>query len=290
MNDAPCDDASVFGAESGFADQAGRADCPSGPGRQRANLENRKDSGGNLSGSPAQISEHALRLLSSAGSVTKAFRRLDDGDSSAYAVIVEHFWQNLVKLAGWKLPPHRRRAFDQEDAAQESLLSFWNGVCRGQFKDVRHREDIFRILAGIVFHKVFDLLKKELAVKRGGGKVRGDSAFDAKPGVLGQENVGESGSPAGPASEPKPGVPPEVTPAEQAELKDLVNRLLQTLPEKGRLRAIGQTWLLDGMETAADIKGKLHLDVDERTVQRKKETILKIWRKELESILESDGE
>jgi len=210
------------------------------------------------------LSQDGLETFSSVGHVTLAYRRLEKGDREAFTLIVEYFSPELVRRAGYVLPRHMRRAFGPSDAVQNALFSFWEAVVEGKFTNVRHREDIFRILAAIVFHKAMKLLKAELAKKRGDGKVKGESgmASGAVSGVvLGRE--------------------PQPSPVEQAIFNESLGRLIEILPEKGDLRPVGEAWLrgIEGKDelTARDIKDALNLKVSDRTVQRKIKTILEIW-------------
>lgn len=123
-------------------------------------------------------------------SVTELLQKLQAGESSADREIWERYVARLIKLARARLPRIPRRAFDEEDVAVTAFEAFLRGVADGRFKQLDNREDLWQVLAMLTERRAIALVRHELAEKRGGGRIRGESAFDeidpsgsARPGL-----------------------------------------------------------------------------------------------------------
>lgn len=117
--------------------------------------------------------------MGSEQTVTQWIDELKASDPVAAQRIWERYFSRLVQLARQKLQSLPRRAADEEDVALSAFQSFWNGVAKGRFPQLHDRNDLWQILVTLVGWKASDLRKHERAAKRGGGQVRGDSAFRA---------------------------------------------------------------------------------------------------------------
>ncbi len=194
--------------------------------------------------------------------VTDWIHALKDGDQRAAQQLWQHFVERLLQLARHHLGQTPRRAADEEDV----VLSVFDGLCRGvqegRFPDLYDRDDLWQILVMLTERKASSQQRRELAAKRGGGKVRGDSLL--RPArVLGEG--GQTGQFAD--TEPTPDFAAHTT----EELGDLLERL--------------NDWKL--VRIAVD---KLHgytneeiaerMDISLRSVERKLRLIRTIWEAE----------
>ena len=99
------------------------------------------------------------------------------GDEADIQRLWDRYFQQLVRLAGKKLPGHARREFDEEDVALSAFHSFCDRVGRGQFPQLADRDDLWRLLVTITARKAVSSVRHQTAQKRGGGRVLGESAF-----------------------------------------------------------------------------------------------------------------
>jgi DNA-directed RNA polymerase specialized sigma24 family protein len=116
-------------------------------------------------------------FMSNAGaeaSVTIWIGDLKSGGDSAAQKLWERYCDRLANLARQqirnKLPGGGMA--DEQDAALSAFDSFCQGARRGAYPRLDDRDDLWRLLAVLTTRKVADLARTELAVKRGGGKVK----------------------------------------------------------------------------------------------------------------------
>jgi DNA-directed RNA polymerase specialized sigma24 family protein len=102
---------------------------------------------------------------------------LANGDDAAAQRLWERYYGQLVQFAARKLPAAARRAADEEDVALSAFDSFCQGVQRGRFPRLSDEGDLWRVLVVITARKAADLAQHQRRQRRGGGQVRGDSAF-----------------------------------------------------------------------------------------------------------------
>jgi DNA-directed RNA polymerase specialized sigma24 family protein len=115
--------------------------------------------------------------MSDGESVTRWLHGVKAGDRGDIQRLWNRYFQRLVRLAGAKLPANCRRAFDEEDVALSAFQSFCAGAERGQFPQLRGREDLWRVLATLTVRKAVLVMRHQTRQKRGGGRVLGESAF-----------------------------------------------------------------------------------------------------------------
>ena len=125
------------------------------------------------------------------------------------------------RLAGMGVP---QRAFDGEDVAASVLASFFRAIQKDRFSQLKDEDGLFRLLKRMTIRKVIDRKRQTLALKAGGGKVRGESAFGDSSGT----------SPTfGIADVPSDAASPEVIAMMEEECNELFSRLkddeLQTI-------------------------------------------------------------
>jgi RNA polymerase sigma factor (sigma-70 family) len=105
------------------------------------------------------------------------FEQIQEGDSVAARAIWERYFPRLVRLAREKLRGASRRVSDEEDVAASAMESFVLAAQKGRFPDLADRNDLWRLLLQMTARKAIDLRRHENRQRRGGGQVRGESAF-----------------------------------------------------------------------------------------------------------------
>ena len=103
--------------------------------------------------------------------------RLGEGDNEAARRIWQRYFGRLMRLARRRLEGQPRRVADEEDVALSAMKSFYRGMAAGRFPHLRDRHDLWRLLVTITARKALDQARRVYAKKRGGGRVRGESAF-----------------------------------------------------------------------------------------------------------------
>ncbi len=196
--------------------------------------------------------------------VTALIAGVKGGDEEAALRIWNHYVERLVAVAQRRLEGIRQGAADGEDVVQEAFFSLIRGAQAGRFRRLEDRSDLWQILVMLTGRKAAKARDREQALKRGGGKVLGESAF---------ARLGADGWPAGIAQ----AIEATPTPADLDELASSCEHLLMQLDDGQRQVAL---WRLEGYSHAeiADRVGK-----SIRWVERKAEIIRRMWRDELTS-------
>ena len=193
-------------------------------------------------------------------SVTRWLGQLGDGnDSLAQQALWERYFNRLAGVARRHLPAAVRRARDQEDIALSALHTFFKAARQGRYPQLRDRTGLWPLLAHIATCKAIEQTRRELAVKRGGGDLRGDSAVIDGLADRGQVGFDEL---AGAAT----------SPAVIAELSELVQHLFESLDDD-TLRDVARQKMA-GYHNWEIAK---RLRVAERTVERKLQRVRKLW-------------
>lgn len=183
-----------------------------------------------------------------------------DGDSDAAEIVWQQYFAKLVQFARQKLASRPLRSSDEDDVVQSVMISFCRGMKAGKFDWLDSRNDLWKLLATMTRRKVCKHRRREMAGIRGGGQVRGESAF-IRPDASDDRELG-IGDVAGDAP----------TPEEACMLVENVEQMLDCLAED-QLREIALL-ALDGDGTA-EIARKLNCS--QRAVQRKLERIRSKW-------------
>jgi RNA polymerase sigma factor (sigma-70 family) len=207
-------------------------------------------------------------------SVINALKALKDRQTtdSQYQVAADDLYRRyvtrVVELARKKIPERLRRIADEEDVAQAALKSFFSGVKKARFLKLDDATDLWQILVMLTERKANDQIRRQVAKKRGGGRVRGESAFESRDAF---------GSCAGGVGDIT-GVEP--TPEFAAEVAEEFQRRIQQLDQfddgvlhNKTLRRIA-LWRFEGLGPAEIAK---HLGCVTRTVERRLALIRKIW-------------
>ena len=186
-------------------------------------------------------------------------RRLQAGDRAGAGPLWEAYYRRLVALARQKLAGSPRREADEEDVALSAFDSFCRGAEAGRFPRLDDRDDLWRVLLTITVRKAADLRQARSRLKRGGGRVRGESAFG--------EPDADAGRGIEQALSDEPG--PELA----AEVAEQCRELLGALAA-GPLRSVA-VWKMEG-RTNGEIAELLGCSL--ATVERKLALIRDAWR------------
>jgi DNA-directed RNA polymerase specialized sigma24 family protein len=204
--------------------------------------------------------------MSSDGSVTVWLGALKAGDPAAAQPLWERYFRQLVRLARARFRGAPPRTADEEDVALSAFDSFCRGAAAGRFPQLCDRDNLWPLLVVITARKVIDARNYEKRLKRGGGKVRGESAWlDA---VDGSDRDGGINLVIG----------DEPTPAFAAEVAEEMQRLLDALGSE-ELRTVA-LWKMEGYSNA-EIAEKL--GCVERSVERRMKIIRGHFEREMES-------
>ncbi len=202
-------------------------------------------------------------------SVTQWLDQLKSGNEEAARQLFARYFDRLVQLARDHLGSLPRRVTDEEDVALSVFHSLCRGAERGQFNQLANRDDLWRLLITMTLHTVVDQCRHARQQKRGGGKVRGDSALiqegDLFPGGFDQL----------PSEEP--------TPELLAILDEEHERLMRQLNDD-TLRKTAR-WKLEGYKNREIAE---QLGITRRSVERKLRRIRLIWTEEFDDDTKRD--
>lgn len=197
--------------------------------------------------------------MDSEGSITHLIRRLKSGDDAALGKIFERYYARVVGLARRKLGTMRRMA-DEDDVAQSAFWGFYRSLKENRLPNLNNRQDLIGLLIVITARQAATQVEREMAKKRGGGNIHGESVF----AILARS--GESGASADESPDDRP------LPDEQAMLAECYERYVGALPED--LRPVAED----------DLAGWTHSEIaarferSTRTVDRWIHTIGDTWR------------
>ncbi|MFV1966131.1 MAG: ECF-type sigma factor [Pirellulaceae bacterium] len=186
------------------------------------------------------------------------------GDSVAAEVIWRQYFARLVRVARRKLEPLPGHAVDEEDVALSAMHSFCRGMEAGRFDMVDDRNALWKLLVTITARKACKHLRREFAEKRGGGQVRGESAFVRADAASSERDVGIAEV-----------LGNEPTPEWACMVVENVQRMLESLADDN-LRTVARM-TLEGY-SASEIANRL--GCARRTVERKLERIRAKWSNE----------
>lgn len=116
------------------------------------------------------------------GSVTVFFNQLKAGDAAAAAGIWTHYFPRLAGLARKTLAGRPQGAADADDAVQSAFASFCQRTQAGEV-EIADRSDLWNLLGLITKRKALAQTRREMAVKRGGGRVVPEGALTGPQGL-----------------------------------------------------------------------------------------------------------
>jgi len=187
--------------------------------------------------------------------ITLWIDQMRQGDDESVRLIWENFVDRLLIVAKNKLQAANRSSYDEEDAVLSAFKSFCAGVRRGQYPQLRDREDLWRLLFVITARKVADRFAFQSRDKR---DVRREVAVgDLKSSInpIGDQLV---------SSEPSPEF--------LAECTDQLNFLLDQL-QLDDLKKVA----LSKMEGYTNQEIAQIMKLSLTTIERKLRTIREIW-------------
>lgn len=188
--------------------------------------------------------------------VTLWLNALQDGDPEAARQIWGHFFSRLQSLARRKLSTNTRAAYDEDDAMQSAFFSFCSGMEKGNYPNLKNRDELWRLLLVITSRKIAQRHRYELRECRDARKMVSDRIF---------QETGEN--PAGLSLD-------EPTPEFAVEFADTCEALLQQLPGD----ELKETVLLK-LEGLSEAEIAERANCSTRTVQRRLEIARRCWDK-----------
>jgi RNA polymerase sigma factor (sigma-70 family) len=188
--------------------------------------------------------------------VTHWIASLKAGDANAARRLWEYYFKRLLALARRHVGDVALGGADSEDVAQSVFKSLCLGAERGKFPDVTDRDNLWATLIVMTANKSRDLIRREHALKRGGGHVLDEAALAGSNGQVGviAELVGR-----------------EPTPQFVVQMFEQCDLLLSHLTEVERLTAQLKLQGLTNREIAEEMGCGL------RTVERRLEAIRRAW-------------
>ncbi|MEM9826691.1 MAG: ECF-type sigma factor [Planctomycetota bacterium] len=203
-----------------------------------------------------------MSIPDSQSSVTLWIQRLKDGEQEAVTNLWDRYFERMVRLAKRKLGNAEKRVADEEDLAATVFHALCDGAANGRFNGLRNREDLWMLLVAITGHKAVDQVRRQTSLKRGGGRVRGNSLFQKDDALIGSFDDLIAGDPD-----------PELLVSMDEQCQHLVG-LLRDDVQKEIVRH----------KLAGHVNGEIakRVGISLRSVERKLEVIRETWLKSLE--------
>jgi RNA polymerase sigma factor (sigma-70 family) len=176
----------------------------------------------------------------------------------------ECYSRDLVRLARARFRDAPRGHADEEDAALTAFEIFCRGAAAGRFRHLAGPDDLWKLLATLTVREVAALLRRERRLKRGGGRVAGET-LQGEPDFEISEALNQ-------VADDKPSPELAATAAED------IRRLFGALDDE-TLRVVA----LLKLEGFTNEQIATSLDCAVRSVERKLDLIRRAWHRELES-------
>jgi RNA polymerase sigma factor (sigma-70 family) len=190
------------------------------------------------------------------GSITGLFSQLKGCDPAALGEVWKRFFPRMTGLARKTLDGMPRCGVDADDVAQGAFISFWRALDGGAEFEFGDRNDLWKLLGVITVRKSRKFARRQLAKKRGGGRIQLES-----------ELLGRAADET-PAASPLNQAAAELPPADF----DLVcEEMLLALDDEHRAVAILRLQGYSSQEIG------LRIDCSPRSVQRKLKAIRAQW-------------
>lgn len=190
----------------------------------------------------------------SSEAVTGWINQLADNNQQAAEQLWQHVAVRLQEFASQRLDVQTRRHYDEQDAANSAFHSLCRGLADGRL-EASNRDALWGLLAVITSRKISAQQRLLSRQKRGGGAVRGESAF-VELGGAGINQVNGKQPP----------------PDELAEVSESCSQLLDALPDDTMKRIV-----LLKFQGSTNFEIASELNCTERTIERKLERIRRIW-------------
>jgi DNA-directed RNA polymerase specialized sigma24 family protein len=114
------------------------------------------------------------------GSVSEWISNLREGDAEAARQLWIRYSPDLIEVCRKRLARIPRDYVDEDDIAQSVFQCMCTGLSRGQFEELEGRDDLWWLLVAMTMRKVAGHAQSQMAVKRGGGRVRTESSLSIK--------------------------------------------------------------------------------------------------------------
>ena len=202
------------------------------------------------------------------GSVSQWITQLKAGDQGAAELIWHRYVERLLRLARRRLPRVVCRMADEEDVVITAFESFCRNAAAGRFPQLNDREGLWRMLLDITEKKSLDHIKHETRQKRGGGRIRGESIFNADLGLASIESV-EDGS-------------MEPTPEFATEFAECLQSMMSRLRDKSLCEIA--VLKLEGYDNR-EISTRVGISL--RSVVRKLKVVRTVWATHYEEVVEA---
>ena len=190
----------------------------------------------------------------SSDSVSGWIDQLADRNQQAAEQLWQHVAVRLQEFAAQRLDVRTRRHYDECDAANSAFHSLCRGLSDGRI-EAKNRDALWGLLAVITSRKISAQQRHFNRQKRGGGAVRGESAF---------AEFGYAGINAIVGNQPTPDV--------LAEVSESCARMLDALPDETMKKIVLLKFQGSTNGEVAD-----ELKCTRRTIERKLERIRRIW-------------
>lgn len=191
----------------------------------------------------------------------RLFERFKSGDSEAANEIISTYYDRVCKVARRRIKQRRLLGSGSQDIAASVFESLWRKADQGDFDEqaLTSGDEFWRLLSAMVKFKTENHVRREMAAKRGGGQIRGESVFLQRNAMEGPGIGGEAGD--------------MLDPSEIAEFRGEYERMMGDLSDE-HLREI-VTLRMEGYKVAeiADKFGK-----SDRWVKRKLREIRDQWQ------------
>ena len=196
-------------------------------------------------------------------SVTGWLTDLRHGGNTVTEQVWNRYFQKLVQLAQNHLRTAETRVEDEEDVALSVMQSLCAGAANNRFQQVGNRQELWVLLATMTHRKCVNRIRRNVAQKRGSGKVVGEADLAAGYSLrdLTLDDL-ESTAP---------------TPETLAVLQEDYEHLMQLL-RNDEMRQVA-LWRMEGHSTT-EIADRLKLS--DRSIRRKLELIRDTWLEHLE--------
>jgi DNA-directed RNA polymerase specialized sigma24 family protein len=111
------------------------------------------------------------------GEITLWIGQMQSGGNSGEAArkLWGWYFRDLVRLARARFRNAPRGPADEEDAALGAFEIFCRGVTTGRFRCLAGRDELWRLLVILTIREVMNLVRRERRLKRGGGRVAGET-------------------------------------------------------------------------------------------------------------------
>ena len=115
--------------------------------------------------------------LGGENSITQWLQQAKEGNEYARQQIWVRYYERLIRLARSRIATGSARVSDEEDVVVGAFDAFFRALDDGKFPELGDRDGIWRLLVVIADNKTNDLFRHQNRQKRGGGEIRGHSAF-----------------------------------------------------------------------------------------------------------------